>query len=57
MLAKSLTGEAQCLKCHTVRGTGGSIGPDLSMIGKKGSRENLYDSAADPERRPSRTST
>ena len=50
LLAKSLTGEAQCLKCHTVRGTGGSIGPDLSMIGKKGSKENLYDSLLTPSK-------
>ncbi len=50
ILAKSLTGEAQCLKCHTVRGTGGSIGPDLSMIGKKGSKENLYDSLLTPSK-------
>jgi len=50
VLAKSLTGEAQCLKCHTIRGTGGSIGPDLSMIGKKGSKENLYDSLLTPSK-------
>lgn len=50
LLAKSLTGEAQCLKCHTVKGVGGSIGPDLSMIGKKGSKENLYDSLLTPSK-------
>ena len=50
VLAKSLTGEAQCLKCHTVRGTGGSIGPDLSMIGKKGGKDSLYDSLLSPSK-------
>jgi putative membrane-bound dehydrogenase-like protein len=50
VLAKSLTGEAQCLKCHMVRGVGGNIGPDLSMIGKKGSKENLYDSLLTPSK-------
>jgi putative membrane-bound dehydrogenase-like protein len=50
LMAKSLTGEAQCLKCHMIRGTGGSIGPDLSMIGKKGSKENLYDSLLTPSK-------
>ncbi len=50
LMAKSLTGEAQCLKCHTVKGVGGSIGPDLSMIGKKGSKENLYDSLLTPSK-------
>lgn len=50
LMAKSLTGEAQCLKCHMITGTGGNIGPDLSMIGKKGSKENLYDSLLTPSK-------
>jgi len=33
-----------------VRGMGGSIGPDISMIGKKGSKENLYDSLLTPSK-------
>lgn len=48
ILAKSITSEVQCLKCHMVRGQGGQIGPDLSMIGKKGSRENLFESLLQP---------
>ncbi|MGL5095381.1 MAG: c-type cytochrome, partial [Planctomycetia bacterium] len=47
---KSLTNEVQCLKCHTVRGQGGQIGPDLSMIGKKDSKENLYESILNPSK-------
>jgi len=50
LMAKSLTGESQCMKCHMVRGMGGSIGPDISMIGKKGSKENLYDSLLTPSK-------
>ncbi|MCI0704513.1 MAG: c-type cytochrome [Planctomycetia bacterium] len=46
----SLTGAAQCAKCHMVRGVGGQIGPDLSMIGKKGGRENLYESILIPSK-------
>jgi putative membrane-bound dehydrogenase-like protein len=46
----SAMSEAQCLKCHTVGGVGGNIGPDLSMIGKKGSKENLYDSLLTPSK-------
>ncbi len=42
--------EAQCLRCHSVRGVGGNIGPDLSMIGKKASKENLYDSILTPSK-------
>ena len=46
----SLTGAAQCAKCHSIRGVGGQVGPDLSMIGKKASRENLYESILFPSR-------
>lgn len=50
VLAASLKSETQCLRCHMVRGIGGQIGPDLSMIGKKGSKENLYDSLLTPSK-------
>jgi putative membrane-bound dehydrogenase-like protein len=50
ILAASLKGEAQCLRCHTVRGVGGQIGPDLSMIGVKASRENLLESILLPSK-------
>ena len=50
VMAKSLTSEVQCMKCHMVRGQGGSIGPDLSMIGKKASKENLYESLFTPSK-------
>lgn len=46
----SATGAAQCAKCHMVSGVGGQVGPDLSMIGKKASRENLYDSILTPSK-------
>jgi putative membrane-bound dehydrogenase-like protein len=46
----SLKGEAQCMRCHMVRGLGGNIGPDLSMIGKKGSKENLFESILFPSK-------
>lgn len=50
VLAASAKNDMQCLKCHTVRGAGGSIGPDLSMIGKKASRENLIESILLPSK-------
>lgn len=46
----SITGETQCLKCHMVRGIGGQIGPDLSMVGKKASKENLFESILQPSK-------
>jgi putative membrane-bound dehydrogenase-like protein len=50
LLAKSVTSDLQCLKCHTIRGLGGSIGPDLSVIGQKASRENLFESILIPSK-------
>ncbi|HJT75576.1 MAG TPA: PVC-type heme-binding CxxCH protein [Gemmataceae bacterium] len=50
LLTASATNNLQCLKCHTVRGVGGSVGPDLSMIGKKASRENLFESILYPSK-------
>jgi len=46
----SLAGAAQCAKCHTVRGSGGHVGPDLSMIGKKGGKENILESILMPSK-------
>ncbi|MBA4063297.1 MAG: hypothetical protein C0501_06215 [Isosphaera sp.] len=46
----SLAGAAQCAKCHMVRGVGGQVGPDLSMIGKKGGRENILESILQPSK-------
>jgi putative membrane-bound dehydrogenase-like protein len=50
LVAVSLKSNLQCLKCHTIRGLGGSVGPDLSVIGKKASRENLFESILYPSK-------
>lgn len=50
ILKASLKSELQCLRCHMIQGTGGNIGPDLSMIGKKGSKENLLESILVPSK-------
>ncbi|MFT3881541.1 MAG: HEAT repeat domain-containing protein [Gemmatales bacterium] len=39
-----------CIKCHGFQGIGGHIGPDLSMIGIKGSKENLFESILTPDK-------
>ncbi len=41
---------AQCIKCHTIDGTGGTIGPDLSVIGTR-DRRYLLQSIVDPNAR------
>jgi putative heme-binding domain-containing protein len=50
LLVASLKNDLQCLKCHSVRGVGGQVGPDLSMIGKKASKENLFESILYPSK-------
>jgi putative heme-binding domain-containing protein len=40
--------EATCSRCHTVAGSGGVLGPDLSRIGRVRSREQLARSVRDP---------
>ncbi len=50
ILASTLTNDAQCMKCHAVRGVGGKIGPDLATIGTKASRENLFESILFPSK-------
>jgi putative heme-binding domain-containing protein len=39
--------QARCAQCHTFRGQGGKVGPDLTEIGKKG-RAEIYRSMAAP---------
>ena len=50
LFTASAKNNMQCMKCHTIRGQGGQIGPDLSMIGKKASRENLFESILLPSK-------
>ena len=50
LLEASAKNDMQCLKCHTIHGVGGQVGPDLSVIGKKASRENLYESILYPSK-------
>jgi putative heme-binding domain-containing protein len=50
LLEASAKNDMQCLKCHTIHNVGGQVGPDLSAIGKKASRENLYESILYPSK-------
>lgn len=40
--------KATCAKCHKVRGQGKEVGPDLSEVGSKLSREAMFVSILDP---------
>lgn len=50
LMAATLKNDVACLKCHTINGQGGQVGPDLSVIGSKASRENLLESILYPSR-------
>jgi putative membrane-bound dehydrogenase-like protein len=41
---------AACRTCHAIHGTGGDIGPDLSLIGKKYDRGALLETILDPSK-------
>jgi putative heme-binding domain-containing protein len=45
---KLFLGAATCSKCHKVKGEGKEVGPDLSEIGSKLSRDAIYVSILDP---------
>jgi putative membrane-bound dehydrogenase-like protein len=41
---------AQCKQCHAIQGFGGTLGPDLSTIGKKYERKTLLETIVDPSK-------
>lgn len=50
VMARTLKNDAACLKCHVINKEGGQVGPELSVIGSKASRENLLESILYPHR-------
>ena len=42
--------ELSCLRCHKIKGEGGEVGPDLSNIGARQSREYIHESIALPNK-------
>ncbi|HLH38607.1 MAG TPA: c-type cytochrome, partial [Bryobacteraceae bacterium] len=43
-------GKGNCAQCHTVRGEGGVLGPELTDIGARRSAAHLRAAVLDPER-------
>lgn len=41
----------QCVRCHAIRGEGGTVGPDLSTIGDKLTREQILQAMVEPSAR------
>jgi putative heme-binding domain-containing protein len=50
LMLASMKNDLQCMKCHTIRGQGGHVGPELSVIGKKAGRDNLFESILYPSK-------
>src|SRR5207244_4146182 len=40
----------QCANCHAIAGTGSTLGPDLTEIGKKYSRTQILESILEPSK-------
>jgi quinoprotein glucose dehydrogenase len=40
----------ECLRCHKIDGNGGEVGPDLTGIGKRQTREYLLEAIIDPNK-------
>lgn len=47
---RALFGELRCVSCHAVNGRGGSMGPELTLIGDKVRRDWLVSFLKDPHR-------
>ena len=39
----------KCLDCHTLKGKGGSVGPNLTVVGSKRSRNYIFQQIKDPK--------
>ena len=40
----------QCKNCHVIKGKGASVGPDLSTVGQKQSREQILQNLLEPSK-------
>ena len=39
----------KCMDCHTLKGKGGAVGPNLTMVGSKRSRDYIIQQIKDPK--------
>jgi len=47
--AKQIMQQQKCLECHTINGKGGAVGPNLSNVGSRRSRDYIIQQLKDPK--------
>jgi len=47
--AKQLLQQEQCLDCHSIKGDGGAVGPNLTVVGSRRSRDFIIQQIRDPK--------
>ena len=47
--AKQIMQQQKCLECHTIHGKGGSVGPNLSNVGSRRSRDYIFQQLKEPK--------
>ena len=47
--AKQIMQREKCLDCHTINGKGGAVGPNLTNVGSRRSREYITEQLKDPK--------
>ena len=46
---KQIYQREKCVDCHTIKGKGGAVGPNLTYVGNKRSREYIIQQIKDPK--------
>jgi cytochrome c553 len=46
---KQLFQQNRCIECHTINGVGGGVGPNLTYVGARRSREYIIQQIKDPK--------
>ena len=47
--AKAIMQQERCLDCHTIKGEGGAVGPNLTTVGSRRTRDYLVQQIKDPK--------
>jgi mono/diheme cytochrome c family protein len=45
----------KCMDCHTLKGKGGAVGPNLTAVGSRRSRDYIFQQIKDPQSHNPRT--